>query len=92
LTGAQSLLQRLQHPEVALEFRQLPLLPERLVEPLQVARGVVHVGLFDLDVVQSDRRVELDVADLGALAHHLLVHLAVGRHVDDDIAAELRLA
>ncbi len=29
---------------------------------------------------------------LGALAHHLPVDLALGRHVDDEVAADLRLA
>ena len=29
---------------------------------------------------------------LGALAHHLAVHLAVRRHVDDEVALDLRLA
>ena len=34
----------------------------------------------------------LDGVHLGALAHHLPVHLAVGRNVDDHVAAELRRA
>ena len=65
---------------------------QRLLQPLEVAALAVHVGLLDLDIVQADDRIELDRAHLGALAHDLLVHLAVGRHVDDDVAQELRLA
>ena len=45
-------------------------------------------GSRDLDIVQMDRRIELDLADLGALADDLPVDLAVGRHVDDDVAQE----
>ncbi len=52
----------------------------------------MHVRLLHLDVVDAHHRVELDLVHLGALAHHLLVHLAVGRHVDDRIAQQLRLA
>jgi hypothetical protein len=52
----------------------------------------VHVGLLDFDEVQAHGRVELDRADLGALAHDLLVDLALGRNVDDDSAEGLGLA
>ena len=61
-------------------------------DPLEVAALPVHVRLLDLDVMQPGRRIELDRAHLGAFADHLPVHLAVGRHVDDDIAQQLRLA
>lgn len=53
--------------------------------------GIVHVRLVDLDVVKRDDRVELDAACLGALAHHLLVHLGIGRDVDHQVTANHRL-
>ena len=49
-------------------------------------------GSRDLDIVQADDRIDLDRMRLGALAHDLTVDLALGRHVDDEIAADLRLA
>ena len=71
---------------------ELPLLGQRALEPLQVAGGLVHVGLGHLDVVEPGGGVEGDGAGLGALADDLLVDLALGRHVDDDVAEDLRLA
>ena len=55
----------------------------------QIAALGVHVGLGDLDIVQAHHRVELDRAHLGALADDLPVHLALGRHVDHDVAQQL---
>ena len=89
---AQRRLQLLQHAHVAGEPGQPPLELERVLEAAQVARGVVHVGRLHFDVVQAHHGVELDVVRLGGLAHDLAVHLAVGRHVDDDIAQHLRRA
>src|SRR5690625_1090511 len=94
---AQRLLQPLQDAQVHaqvpdVEVLYTPLLLQRQQQPLQVARGVVHVGLLDLDVVQPHRGIELDVADLGALADNLLVDLAVGGHIDDQIVEQQCLA
>ena len=52
----------------------------------------MHVGLGHLDIVQSNNRIELDVARLGGFAHHLAMHLAGGRHVDYNIGLNFRLA
>ena len=86
------LLQPLQHPEIAGEFAQLPLLAQRLLQALEVAARALHVGLFDLDIVQADHRIELDRPDLGTLPDDLLVNLALGRDVDHDVALQPRLA
>src|SRR5690606_451625 len=70
----------------------VPPLPfQRLQRAFQIAGGIVHVRLFYLDVVEPDWRIELDRADLGAFAHDLLVNLAVGRHIDHQVAKQLRL-
>ena len=74
------------------ELAQPPLRLQRLLDPLEVAALPVHVRLLDLDIIEPGRGIELDRANLGALSDHLLVHLAVGRHVDDDVAQKLRLA
>ncbi len=42
--------------------------------------------------MQAHTRVERDVAILRLLAHDLAVHLAFGRHVDDEVALDERLA
>ena len=92
LALAQRLLQLAQRPQVDGQLAQPPLRLQRLLDPLEVAALPVHVRLLDLDIVEPGRGIELDRAHLGALADHLLVHLAVGRHVDDDVAQQLRLA
>ncbi len=71
---------------------ELPLLGERAFEALQVAGGLVHVGLGDLDVVEAGGGVEGDGAGLGALADDLLVDLGFGGDVDDGVGEELGLA
>ena len=60
--------------------------------PLEVAALLVHVGFLDHDEVEAGRRVELDGAHLGALAHDLPVDLALGRDVDDHVALQRGLA
>ena len=72
---AQRRLQHLQGAQVALDAFELPLLGQRPLEALQVAGGLVHVGLGDLDVVEAGGGVERDGAGLGALADDLLVDL-----------------
>ena len=67
-------------------------LPERIGEAAEIARRVVHVGLGDLDIVEGHDRIEGDRPAVGGLPHDLAMDLALGGNVDDDIAAELRLA
>ena len=52
----------------------------------------MHIGFFDLDEAQLCARVELDGARVGLFADDLLVNLGFRRHVDDEIAHDLRLA
>ena len=89
LALAQRFLQLLQHDHIAGQLGQAPFKFERVFQPAQVAAGVVHIGLLHLDIVQAYQRVELHVIGFGLLAHHLLVHLAAGRHVDHHIAQHL---
>ena len=89
---AERALEALQDMEVTGEIVEAPLLPQRVRQSLEVAAWRVHVGLGDLDVVQTDRGIDGEVAGLGALAHDLLVHLALGRHVDDEVAPDVRRA
>src|SRR5882672_1491077 len=52
----------------------------------------MHVGLGDLDIVKTDRGIELDRDRLDRLAHDLAMDLAVGRDIDDDVAEDARRA
>ena len=52
--------------------------------------GDASSGGVDLDVVEPDDRVDLEVADVEALADDLAMDLALGRDVDDGVAAEVR--
>ena len=90
--GSQGALQVGEHVRLGRESRESPLALERFREPLQVATRVGEIGLAHLDVVEPHDRVDLDRMRVGLLAHHLAVQLALGRHVDDEIAADLRVA
>ena len=92
LAVAQRLLDFLQDPQVGDQTGDAPLALQGLLQAPQVARRIVHVGLGHLDVVQLDLGVDLDVAHVGTLAHHLLVDLALRRHVDNEVAQDSGLA
>ena len=89
---AQRGLQTRQDDGVTDQVSQVPLPGQRVAEPLQVAARLEHVGRLHFDVVEPRSRIELDVAVLGILAHDLSVHLALRRHIDDEIAPDHRLA
>src|SRR5208337_1545971 len=90
--GAQYSLQVLERREICGRVDDAPLLCERLLQAAEVAGRLAQVRLADLDVMQPHDRVDLDRMLLGALAHHLPVDLALRRHVDDEVAADFRLA
>ncbi len=89
-SGAQGRLQGLQHRQIAGQIREVPFGFQRLVQPAQIAGWIVHVGLLHLHVVQAYHRIELDDVRVGLLAHHLAMHLAARRHVDDHIGLDAR--
>src|SRR6185312_13238218 len=78
--------------EIGIRLGEAPLLAQRLLQPAEIARRLVHVGLGDLDVMEAHDRIDFDRMALGALAHDLPMDLALGRHVDDQIAANFCLA
>ena len=88
---AQRLLQLLHSAHVACEPCQMPFQFERIAQPPQVPRRVVHVGRLHLDIVQTHDRVDRDIARFGRLAHHLVMHLTFRRDVDDDVPLDARL-
>ena len=49
----------------------------------------MHIRLLHFHKVQTDQRIQMDVMRFGFFAHHLIVHLAAGGHVDDYIALHL---
>jgi len=87
---AQGRLQLLQHLQIRAQRPEVPFLVERLEQPLQITGRVVHVRLAHFHVVQVHERIHGDGAGVGSLAHHLAMHLAARRHVDDEIAEDLR--
>ena len=89
---SKSLLQTAQHGQARLGFADAPLRGQRLLQAPEVARGVVHVGLGDLDIMQANDRIDVDRMRLRALADDLAMHLALGRHINDEIAQDARLA
>ena len=71
---------------------QLPVARQRASQPFEVAAGIVHVGLRNLDIVRVRDRVDFDVVGFVGLADQLPVYLAGCRHIDGDVAAHGRLA
>ena len=93
LAGAHRGGQSLEEAQVRLQADEPPFAFEGLQQPSEVAGLVRHARPVELDVEEFHQGVDLEVADLtGRLAHHLPVDLAVGGHVDDDVAAHHRLA
>ena len=92
LPRAQRLLQAGERGEIGFGSGKAPLRAQRLLQAAKVARRLVHVRLGDLDVIEADDRIDLDRMRLGALAHNLAMDLALGRDVDDEIAANPGLA
>ena len=92
VAAAQNLLQTAQHGQACLGFADAPLRGQRLLQAPEVARGVVHVGLGDLDIMQANDRIDVYRMRLRALADDLAMHLALGRHINDEIAQDARLA
>ena len=89
---AQNGLQLAHQRQASGDILDLPLVLERAAQPLEIARGFVHVGFFDLDEDQPRCRVHDDGTVRGRLADHLAVDLALGRNVDDDVALHGGLA
>ena len=88
LAGLERRLERAHDLEVRLQPGQLPLALERLEQARQVAGRRRQLGRHDLDVVQADDRVHGEGAQLEALADDLAMDLALGRDVDEDVAAD----
>jgi hypothetical protein len=91
-TFAQGVLQLLQHDEVTAQTGQAPFLLERAHQPLQIALRRMHVGLPDFHKVKVNDRVQLDIVGFIILAHHLVVNLAAGGHVDPHVTQDFSLA
>ena len=90
---AQRLLQAGEHGEVRAAPRRRPIArASASCRRRKSLDGSCMSGSRDLDVVQPHDRIDLDRMRLGALAHDLPVDLALGRHVDDEVAADPRLA
>ena len=89
LALAQRLLQAREDVIVDREPGQLPFALECLAQSAEVARRRGEVGLLDLDVVEPDDGVDLDRVRVGLLAHDLPVHLALGWHVDHELALDV---
>ncbi len=88
LAGLERGLERADDLEVRVEVGELPLALERLEQAGEVAGRRGQLGRHDLDVVQADDRVDGEGADVEALADDLTVDLALGRDVDEDVAAD----
>jgi hypothetical protein len=71
---------------------EAPFRGQRVEQPAQIARWVVHVRLLDLHVVQAHDGVQLDGPRIGLFAHDLPMHLAARGNVDHDIREHPRRA
>ena len=85
-------LQGFQDGKIGGRAGHAPLLGQRLLQAPEVARGLAHVRLADRDRMQTHDGIDDDRPLLRWLPHHLTMDLALGRHIDDEVAADLRLA
>ena len=92
LALAEQRLQVRQQAEVAGEVLQPPLAGQGDEQPLLVSRGMIDVRRRHFHIAEPHHRIDLDVAGLGGLAHHLAMDLAVRRHIDHHVALESRVA
>ena len=88
--GLEGGLQRADDREVGVEPGQRPLALEGLEQAGEVARRRGQLRWLDLDVVEPDDRVDREGPDVEVLADDLAMDLALGRDVDEDVAADRR--
>ena len=91
LARAQHFLQASQHMHRCIQAREVPLPLQRLQHPAKIGGGVVHIRLRHIDKIQPYHGVNGYGVGFGAFAHHLPVHLTVGRHIDQHITADFGL-
>ena len=89
---AQDLLHLAQKIGVDRKVLEAPVGLDRQEQPVEIAQGLVHVGFLDLDIAHLDRRIALDDAAVGILAHHLRIDHGILRDVDHQVAENLRRA
>ena len=77
-------------PEIRIEAGERPLALEGLEEAREVAGRRRQLGRLDLDVVEPDHRVHRECPHGEVLADDLAMDLALGRDVDEDVAADGR--
>ena len=75
--------------QIRLEIGQAPFLLERLEQADEIARWRGQLRRDHLDVVEPDDGVDMEVADVEALADDLAVDLALRRDVDDGVAEDM---
>ena len=83
---AQNRLDLRQEMGVAGHIVEMPLLLQRRQQPVKIAGRLVHVGLFDLDIAQCQRRVTFKDLCITVLADDLPVDRRIGGNVNDKIA------
>jgi hypothetical protein len=79
-------LQAVKHFGVTVEPTQLPLPLESSAQTREVARRRREIRLLDLDVMETNDRVDVDGMGVCLLAYDLPVQLALGWHVDHELA------
>jgi len=92
LPRAQRLLEADERCEIGVRFADAPLLMQGLFQTPQITRRLMHVRLGDLDIIEADDRIDLDRMRFRTLANDLPVDLALGGHINDQIAANPGLA
>ena len=86
--GFEGRLERTDHLEIGDEAVESPLGLERGEDPGEVAAGRLEGRALDLDLVQADHGIDDEVTDRDALANDLAMDLALGRHIDEDVAVD----
>ncbi len=90
LALAQDLLDFRDQMEIDLDLVEMPVSGDRHFQPVEIAERLFHVGFLDLDITHADCRIAVEDALVGRLADDLGVDDRILRHVDDEIAKNLR--
>ena len=88
VASAQDLLNCSEQIGVDRQVLEAPIRLDCGQQPIQIAERLVHVRLFNLDITHVNRRIALDHAAIGILAHDLRIDHGVLRDVDDQIAQD----
>ena len=91
LARTQHFLQASQHMHRCIQTGDLPLPLQCVAHPAKIGGRIMHIRFGNFHKIEPHNRVNGNGVGFGTLAHHLPVHLTVGRHINQDVATDFGL-